>query len=118
MKTDLFIGNEWRAATSGKRYGVFNPATEECLAEVAEADGADVDAAVGAARRCFESAEWRGLSARKRGALLYRLADLVDQRAKEFAELETRNNGKPLFESKIDVAMAVQIGRASCRERV
>ena len=111
MKTDLFIGNEWRAATSGKRYGVFNPATEECLAEVAEADAADVDAAVGAARRCFESAEWRGLSARKRGALLYRLADLVDQRAKEFAELETRNNGKPLFESKIDVAMAVQTYR-------
>src|SRR2546425_12985129 len=57
-------------------------------------------------RTCFDSKDWQGLSPRKRGALLFRLADLLEQRAKDFAELETRNNGKPLFESKIDIAMA------------
>ncbi len=111
MKTDLFIGNAWHPAASGKRYGVINPATEECLAEVAEGDAADIDRAVQAARTCFDSKDWQGLSPRKRGALLFRLADLLEQRAKDFAELETRNNGKPLFESKIDIAMAVQTYR-------
>ena len=111
MKTDLFIGNAWQPAASGKRYGVINPATEECLAEVAEGDAADIDRAVQAARTCFDSKDWQGLSPRKRGALLFRLADLLEQRAKDFAELETRNNGKPLFESKIDIAMAVQTYR-------
>ena len=108
MKTDLLIGSEWRA--SAKRYCLTNPATEEPLAEVAEAGEAEVDAAVRAARACLESKEWRELPARKRGQLLYRVADLLEQRSKELAEVETKNNGKPLFESKI--------GRASCRERV
>src|SRR2546427_6340171 len=68
-------------------------------------------AAVQSARTCFDSPDWQGLSPRKRGGLLFRLADLLEQRAKDFAELETRNNGKPLFESRIDVAMAVQTYR-------
>ena len=106
MKTDLLIGNEWRAAA--KRYCLTNPATEEPLAEVAEAGEAEVDAAVRAARACLESKEWRELPARKRGALLFRLADLLEQHSKEIADLETKNNGKPLFESKIDVAMAIE----------
>src|SRR3989449_557505 len=70
-----------------------------------------INRAVQAARTCFDSKDWQGLSPRKRGALLFRLADLLEQRAKDFAELETRNNGKPLFESKIDIAMAVQTYR-------
>src|SRR3989454_3756672 len=111
VRTDLFIGNAWRPAASGKRYGVINPATEECLAEVAEGDAADIDVAVQSARTCFDSKDWQGLSPRKRGALLFRLADLLEQRAKDFAELETRNNGKPLFESRIDIAMAAQTYR-------
>jgi aldehyde dehydrogenase (NAD+) len=106
VKTDLLIGNEWRAAA--QRYRLTNPATEEPLAEVAEAGEADIDAAVRAARACLESAAWRELAPRRRGQLLYRLGDLVEQRAKEIAELETRNNGKPLFESRIDVAMAIE----------
>src|SRR2546426_3031184 len=111
VRADLFIGNAWRPAASGKRYGVINPATEECLAEVAEGDAADIDVAVQSARTCFDSKDWQGLSPRKRGALLFRLADLLEQRAKDFAELETRNNGKPLFESRIDIAMAAQTYR-------
>ena len=109
MKTDLLIGGEWRAAAA--RYCLTNPATEEPLAEVAEAGEAEVDAAVRAARACLDSKEWRELPARRRGLLLSRLADLMEQRSKELAEVETKNNGKPLFESKIDVAMAIETFR-------
>jgi aldehyde dehydrogenase (NAD+) len=109
VKTDLLIGSEWRSAAT--RYGVTNPATEEPLAEVAEAGEAEVDAAVRAARACLESKQWRELPARRRGLLLSRLADLMEEGSKELAELETKNNGKPLFESKIDVAMAIETFR-------
>ncbi len=108
MQTRLFIGNEWREATSGTTLGVVNPATEEIIATVHAAGEADVDAAVAAARSCFESDAWRGLSGRKRGALLHRAAQLLHERRDELAEMETRQNGKPLFESKIDVASTVE----------
>jgi len=109
VKTDLLIGNEWRG--TAKRYGLTNPATEERLAEVAEAGEAEVAAAVQAARACLDSKAWRELPPRKRGQLLYRIAELLEQRSPEIAEVETKNNGKPLFESKIDVAMAVETFR-------
>jgi aldehyde dehydrogenase (NAD+) len=107
VKTDLFINNEWRPARSGKRFPVVNPATEEVIAEVAAGDAPDVDAAVAAARACYESAGWRDLSARKRGRLLFKAADLLEARLDEFARLETAHNGKTLFESKIELAMTV-----------
>jgi aldehyde dehydrogenase (NAD+) len=106
--SDLFINNEWRPASTGERFEVVNPATEEVIAEVAEAAPADIDAAVAAARACFEGDTWRSLSARRRGALLYRAADLLERGADEMARLETLHNGKPIFESKIDVAMTVE----------
>src|SRR5438046_771412 len=109
VKTDLLIGNEWRS--TAKRYRLTNPATEEQLAEVAEAGEVEIDAAVRTARACLDSKEWRELPARKRGQLLYCIAELLEQRSPEIAELETKNNGKPLFESKIDVAMAVETFR-------
>src|SRR5688572_18470014 len=108
MKTDLFIGNAWKPASTGERFEVTNPATEETLAEVALGSEADVDQAVVAARACLEGDAWKGLSARKRGALLYRAGDLLEQRADDMARLETQQNGKPFFESKIDVAMTVE----------
>jgi acyl-CoA reductase-like NAD-dependent aldehyde dehydrogenase len=108
VRTDLFIGNEWRQATSGDAFEVVNPATEEVLARVQHAGPADVDAAVVSARACFEGAAWGGLAPRKRGALLYRAGVLLAQRRDEMAALETRQNGKPLFESKIDVNMTVE----------
>jgi aldehyde dehydrogenase (NAD+) len=107
VKTDLFINNEWRPAVSGKRFPVENPATEETIAEVALGDAADIDNAVGAARACFESDAWRGLSARKRGRMLTTAADLLETRLDEFARLETAHNGKTLFESKIELTMTV-----------
>jgi aldehyde dehydrogenase (NAD+) len=106
VKTDLLIGNEWRATT--KRYGLTNPATEEPLAQVADAGEAEIEVAVQAARACLEGKAWRELPARRRGQLLYRMAELLEQRAQEVAEVETQNNGKPLFESRIDVAMAIE----------
>jgi len=107
VKTDLFINNEFRPATSGKRFPVVNPATEEVLAEVAAGDAADVDNAVRAARACFESAAWRDLSARKRGRILFKLGDLLEARLDEFSRLESAQNGKTLFEAKIELTMTV-----------
>ncbi|HKC46480.1 MAG TPA: aldehyde dehydrogenase family protein [Gemmatimonadales bacterium] len=107
MRTDLFINNEWRPAASGKRFAVENPATEETIAEVAQGDAADIDTAVGAARACFDSDAWRGLSARKRGRMLTKAGDLLESRLDEFARLETAHNGKTLFESKIELTMTV-----------
>ena len=107
MKTDLFINNEWRPAASGKRFAVENPATEENLADVAAGDAADVDNAVRAAKACFESQAWREMSARKRGRILFRAADLLEARLDEVARLETAQNGKTLFESKIEIGMTI-----------
>jgi len=107
VRTDLFINNEWRPAASGKRFAVENPATEETIAEVAQGDAADVDNAVAAARACFDSDAWRGLSARKRGRMLTTAGDLLESRLDEFARLETAHNGKTLFESKIELSMTV-----------
>jgi aldehyde dehydrogenase (NAD+) len=108
LKTDLFINNEWRPASTGSRFEVINPATEEVICEVAEASPDDVDAAVKAARTCFESDAWRSLTARQRGTLLYRAAELLEERLEEMSRLETLHNGKPLFESKIDVEMTIE----------
>ncbi|MEW6071133.1 MAG: aldehyde dehydrogenase family protein [Planctomycetota bacterium] len=111
MRTKLFIANEWRAAASGATFPVVNPATEEVLAEVAGAGSADVDAAAAAARRCFESDEWRGTSGRHRGRLLARAADLLEAQMDELARVESQQNGKTLFEAKIEIGMVGQVLR-------
>ena len=108
MRTQLFIGNEWRDATSNGTISVVNPATEEVITDVQAAGDQDVDTAVMAARDCFDSDAWQGLPARKRGAMLYRAGALLQEQLKEMADLETRQNGKPLFESKIDVSMTIE----------
>ncbi|MBY0371376.1 aldehyde dehydrogenase family protein [bacterium] len=102
MKTyqgNLLIQGEWTPALSGKTFTVTNPATEETLATVAEGDKADIDRAVSAARHAFEAGAWSRFSARDRGRLLYRIADLLESRKEAFAELETLNNGKPISET-------------------
>jgi aldehyde dehydrogenase (NAD+) len=75
-----------------------NPATEEVLAEVAEAGAADVDRAVKAARRAFD--RWGKLPGAERGKYLYRIARIVQERARELAVLETLDNGKPIRETR------------------
>jgi acyl-CoA reductase-like NAD-dependent aldehyde dehydrogenase len=101
--TDLVIGGERREGASRRRIRLVNPATEEELPDVAGADASDVDAAVAAARAAFRDGPWASMSARQRGVLLTRLGDLCSQHKDELARLETLNNGKPIFESNIDV---------------
>src|SRR6476646_5722402 len=109
MKTyKLFIDGQWVDSESGKTFKTPNPATGETLAEVAEADKADVDKAVMAARRAFEG-KWSKMSARDRGRLLYKLSQLIEQHAAELAALETADNGKPIKESLyVDLPQVVE----------
>src|SRR5438067_1438543 len=104
----LFIDGQFVDAESGKTFKTPNPATGAPLAEVAEADKADIDKAVAAARKAFEG-KWSKLSARDRGRLLFKLAQLIEENAKELAELETADNGKPIRESLyIDLPQVVE----------
>ncbi|OLE50924.1 MAG: betaine-aldehyde dehydrogenase [Acidobacteria bacterium 13_1_20CM_3_53_8] len=107
-KYQLFIDGKFVDAESGKTFATPNPATGEPLAEVAEADKADIEKAVAAARRAFEG-KWGRMSARERGRLLFKLAQLIEENAKELAELETADNGKPIRESLyIDLPQVVE----------
>jgi aldehyde dehydrogenase (NAD+) len=104
-QTRILIDNQWVDSVSGKTFETINPATGEVLAHVAEADAADVDLAVKAARKAFHSkAAWRRMSASERGKLLNRLADLIEKHIDELATLESLDNGKPRH-----VAMAADL---------
>jgi aldehyde dehydrogenase (NAD+) len=108
----LLIDGRW--VDSGKTFDTINPATGEVLTQIAEASTGDVDRAVEAARRAFEdrSGPWRKLSASERGRLIWKLADLLEKNIDEFAELETLDNGKPIFESRyVDMPMVVDVLR-------
>lgn len=108
LQTKILINNEWVGALSGKTFPVVNPATEEVIAFVAEADKADADFAVAAARKAFESGPWPRFSARERGRVLYRIAALLETHRTELAELETLNNGKPISETlNVDLPLAI-----------
>jgi aldehyde dehydrogenase (NAD+) len=96
----MMIGGKWRDSQSGKTFETINPATEEVITDVAEGDAADIDQAVKAARKAFESGPWRTTDARDRGRLLNKLADLIESHIDELAELETLDNGKPIGESR------------------
>jgi acyl-CoA reductase-like NAD-dependent aldehyde dehydrogenase len=98
----LFINGEF-VDGHGKSFKTISPATEEVLAEVAEADEADVDAAVKAARKAHEKV-WGPMSGRERAKYLYRIARLIQERGRELAVLESLDNGKPIKESRdVDV---------------
>jgi len=102
--TDLYIDGQFVPAASGKRFATTNPATGERIVDVAEAGSEDLDRAVAAARRAVDSGPWKEMSPRQRGKILLRAADLLASRADLFGDVETRNNGKPIFEAaKIDM---------------
>ena len=106
MKTQkLYIGNEWMESAGTRE--VINPATGETIALVAEASREDVERAVAAAREAFDRGPWRRSTALERGRLLFRMAEVVKRHAAELAELETRNTGKPIVESEVDIADTV-----------
>jgi aldehyde dehydrogenase (NAD+) len=101
----LFIGGEFVEPTDGQPFKTVNPATEEVLAEVSAAGPRDVDLAVDAARRAYDRT-WSKLPARERGKYLYRIARIVQERARELAVLESIDNGKPIRESRdVDIPL-------------
>src|SRR5580700_8940656 len=100
-KPRLLINGEWVEARSGKTLAVFDPATGSEIARVAEAGIEDVERAVAAARAAFESGPWPEMLPVARQALLWRLADLIEQHAAEFAEIESLDNGKTRFMASI-----------------
>ena len=102
----MWIGGEWVHAIGGRTRQVINPATGAGLAEVPEADADDVAAAVEAARLAFDTGEWRRLTHRDRGQILFRVAEGVRARAAELADTDARNMGKPIVEAEFDVADA------------
>jgi acyl-CoA reductase-like NAD-dependent aldehyde dehydrogenase len=108
----LLIGGQW--VDGARTFDTINPATGEVLTQIAEGSSADVDRAVEAARRALEdrNGQWRKLSASERGRLIWNLADLLEKNIDEFAELETLDNGKPIFESRyVDMPMVVDVLR-------
>jgi phenylacetaldehyde dehydrogenase len=108
----MLIGGKWVDSASGKTFETYNPATGEILARVAEADREDIDRAVKAARKAFEAGAWPEMSPSERGRLLWKLSDLIAQHRQELAELETLDNGKPVFFSRIaDVPGTVDMFR-------
>src|SRR5690606_9640153 len=96
---DLFINGEWQKPLSKKYFGTYNPATEEKLSEVAEANQADVDKAVKAARNAYEK-HWRKMPATERAKYVFRIARIIQERARELAIIESLDGGKPIRESR------------------
>ena len=108
----LLIDGEWCEAASGKRFDVHNPATDEVIATVAEGDREDINRAVAAARRSFESGPWSRATPSERGRLLWKLADLLEEHLDEFAEIESLDNGKPrTVAAAADVPLAIDLFR-------
>ena len=95
-----FIANEWRAPQAGRHLATVNPATGEVLAQIAAGDAGDIDVAVRAARAALSSGPWPEMLPAQRARLLWRMADLMEQHLDELAELETLDQGKPLWVGK------------------
>jgi len=104
----LIIGGERVAASDGATFDVHDPSTGDVLATVAKGTEADVDAAVRSARSAFESKDWSGRPPAERGRMMWRTAQIIRERAEELAELESRDNGKPLRQARTDVQVAAR----------
>ena len=105
MKTyRLYINGEFVAPQSAATIDVIDPATTDVIARVPDASAADVDRAAKAARAAFDEGPWKDTTAQDRGRVLFKLAQIVRDRADELAELETKNSGKPIVESEYDIA--------------
>ena len=103
---DLFIDGDFRAPANAEYFDTINPATEKKLAEVALATGPDVDRAVKAARRAYDKT-WSKLPGKERGKYIYRIARLLQERAREFSIIESMDGGKSIRESRdVDIPLA------------
>src|SRR6476646_11312058 len=108
VKTDvrtyqLYINGEWVDSKSNKTFPVYDPASEEVIAQAPDANADDVNRAVAAAKSAFEEGPWATTTAQERGRVLFRMADKVRQNLPALAELECRNTGKPIVEAEYDL---------------
>jgi betaine-aldehyde dehydrogenase len=109
VKTDvrtyrMYVNGEWVNSKSNRTFPVYDPATEEVIAQVPEANAEDVNRAVAAAKAAFDNGPWASTTAQERGRVLFRLADKIRQNAAMLADLESRNTGKPIVEAEFDIA--------------
>ena len=108
-QTNMFIGGKWQESRGGKRFPTLNPVNETVIAEIAQGNEADVDAAVKAARAAFETGLWSKMDARDRGRLMNKLADLMEANLEELAALESLDNGKPIRDARAaDLPLAIE----------
>ncbi len=98
----MLIGDRWVQAASGKTFESIDPATGQVLASVPEGDLEDVDRAVSAARKAFDDGPWPRMTAAERSKIIWRIADLLEERGEAFAQIETLDNGKPLSAARTD----------------
>ena len=99
----LFVNGEWTKSDSKKTFPVHDPASEEVIAQVPDANSEDVNRAVSAARAAFDEGPWASTTAQERGRVLFRLAEKIRQNLAMLAELESRNTGKPIVEAEFDI---------------
>jgi len=106
----MLIDGKWVGAQSGKTFEVRDPATGDIIARVPEGDKADIDVAVRAARRAFESGPWPAMTPSERGKAIWRIGELISKYNDELAEIESIDNGKPMAVAKVaDVPLAADI---------
>src|SRR5712664_4433497 len=104
----MLINGEWKKSSDGKTTSVLDPSNNQPIAEVVRGNRDDARAAVDAAKQALQSTDWREIDPSKRGRMLYKMANLLRENSDELAKLETLNVGKPLRESKGDVAWAAR----------
>src|SRR5947199_6953999 len=100
----LFINGEWNDSSSDNSFPVYDPASEEVLAQVPDAGAEDVNRAVASARAAFDDGPWATTTPQDRGRILFKLAKKIRQSARQLSELECRNTGKPIVEAEYDIA--------------
>jgi betaine-aldehyde dehydrogenase len=100
----MYIDGKFVEGSTGKSFPVYDPSTEEVIAECPAGNAQDVDRAVTAARKAFDEGPWNGTTAQERGRVLFRIAEKIRQNAAELAEIECRNSGKPIVEAEYDIA--------------
>ncbi|MCZ0813836.1 MAG: aldehyde dehydrogenase family protein [Pseudomonadota bacterium] len=102
------IGNEWVPALSGRVMDVVSPINGQPFAQIADSDAADIDAAVAAARAAFDGGEWSTLTAAERGRLMVRLSERILDHVEDLAQLESRDNGKPIQQARADMKVTAR----------
>ena len=104
----LLIGKDWTDGSDGRTYDNRNPATGASLGAVAEASATDVDAAVRSARAAFDGGKWPSMPPARRAKILYKMAQLISERANDLALLEVRDNGKALSTARGELGAIVE----------